>query len=198
MFRACPLLVVAVAVAGCDLKPGRFAKPVATTTPAPAPVIGPAQPPPEPAPVQWARLTESVTIGDVRVTCLEAGVSRVKLQDPINGGETDDEDESFWVWLRIDNLSETKILRYTSWGNRSGTSLTDEHGNKYRSRRDALTMPVGAVSSADVRPSQSATDALLFEKPVDAAQRFRLHLRHPTGGLEPFRFELTREDFRRK
>jgi hypothetical protein len=140
-------------------------------------------------------MSEPVTIGGLRVAVL--GISQGKplmyRDGEAAGIGVEATEESLLVRLRVDNTNAATLVRFRSWANGPAVAkLTDEHGNKYQGQGAASFHAEGGQGSGTVRPGESTTDVLLFEVPVDAAQRFRLELKHPEADLEPFRFEFAR------
>lgn len=138
-----------------------------------------------------AKLSESVTIGDVKISVTKAGIGRIKL---IGGdGKPHDSKEAFiWLKIRVENTSKTRILRDAFFGGDVLSKLEDEHGNSYQARDDQGDRPAESSEHTDIRPGESVVEFVVFERPVDAAKKFRLELKHPETGMESFYFEFSR------
>jgi hypothetical protein len=81
--------------------------------------------------------------------------------------------------LRIKNISETKKLRYRSWGGLDAPAavLKDSFGNTYARFPSTRELAVkGHLASARIDPGESVVDVLVFERPIDRADAVFLTL----------------------
>jgi hypothetical protein len=110
------------------------------------------------------------------------------------------EDDLLTVRLQITNGSTTKKLDYQGWmadfAAITGITaeLTDENKNNYRKVTfGALVKVKGASSSDSIYPGKSLDDAIVFELPVENAQKLLLTLSGKGVGEDgEFRFEIPR------
>lgn len=88
------------------------------------------------------------------------------------------------ISVGIVNLSPTKLFVYKTWRadaydwGAAPAVLVDEHGNTYRRVAFGIgTVPVGGIDTDEtLYPQKSVIDVLVFERPVDKAQRITLKL----------------------
>ena len=107
-------------------------------------------------------------------------------------------DNLLTIVMQITNVSQTKKVDYRTWGakslsmRRDFAKVRDEYDNFYKRLDFGFgNKPTGRTEQASIRPGESMTDVLIFERPVDAA-RF-LHLELPGanfGGEGMIRFEI--------
>lgn len=122
---------------------------------------------------------ETAKIGDIRISIIGGSVGKITSRSSFNR-ESTTKDDFFQIKIRVENLSETKLLDYQPWSGVDRLSLdenprvTDEHGNRYDVYRGRLGNKsdgfVGHVKRVD--PGQSVDDTFAFEKPVDRAKEF--------------------------
>lgn len=93
------------------------------------------------------------------------------------------------VRVRVENWSDTKKVRYRSWGNTStplqihAGKLKDNFGNPHQLAVWGFgTMPEEQTTTASILPGKSIDDVLVFDEPVAKASSFQLEL--PAGAFE--------------
>lgn len=190
-----PLLVaglLALATSGCQKRMATEAVvsgPLAATT---------AAEPAAPGVEKAAGIGQPVTLGDVRVTLLSVKAGDVLL-DLEKGNTMKVDDLAMTARLKIENVSQTKVLKYHTWRNTDlgprGKWL-DEHGNDYFGYLGERQKPVGAEAKYELYPGESTVDVVAAKPPVAAATHFKLELPHPGLGQkgEVFRFQFARGD----
>ena len=131
-------------------------------------------------PVQW--LTpgkQGGRKGDVRLSVTSAKIERL-VTAGLDGERVPFGDPQLIVRIRVENLSPTRKLDYHSA--REHATLADEHGNDYLGRTAALLDDTGGITYAAIYPGKFADDLLVFEPPVERAQRLRLTLPFACAG----------------
>ena len=194
------LLLIAVIVPATGCPAAKQSVPAANVTVTPQVTVEKA-----PDPVKWARLGESVTIGETKVTLSSVSVGKYRVRSYVEEGEERDSDDiAIVARVRIDNLRATRNLKYTTWQGVKGVSLVDERGTDYFviGVYKLGWEVVGSVRSfADAEPGASLEDVLRFKPPLAGATTFRLTLPDQRGGdltgPVPFRFEFTRDDLKK-
>jgi hypothetical protein len=99
--------------------------------------------------------------------------------------------------LVVNNTSDVKKITFVGWSDRrSPAVLLDNLGNRYKQITFGLasTVPGQASENESIYPSKFASDVLIFEAPVDAAESLTLQL--PTtnfGGKHTIRFKFSRD-----
>jgi hypothetical protein len=93
------------------------------------------------------------------------------------------------VRLRIENLSETRKVEYSGWGDASGfldthvPTLKDNFGNTYpRISFGFATRVEGQVPSASIHPGKSVEDVVVLEAPVARPSTCGWSCRPPPSG----------------
>lgn len=152
------------------------------------------------ATVEWAPHDQPVRQGDIQVQILGASVGKVSVDDALSFSDEPSysAEDLLAITLSISNLSETKKITYRTWAgadfsfDRDYATLRDEHENTYaRSAFGSTAEPVGRTRHESIRPGESVTDVLVFERPIDAAEALRLELPAENfGGEGMLRIEL--------
>lgn len=106
--------------------------------------------------VDWARITDECSLGDLHFKVQNVSVYSNEIQSPI-----------LRVPVRITNRSQAKIAKFDEV---RVVSLLDEHGNKY----DYLGRFHGFADSDRIDPGKSDVRILHFERPADATTQYRL------------------------
>jgi hypothetical protein len=139
----------------------------------------------------------SARSGDVRVTLLAVRFGRVRYGLRFRDDMHDSDEDMLWARVRVENLSATKIVNYSTWREaglfRNNTALKDEHGNSYAAAGWGEFRVDGGTNFAELYPGKSAEDVLVFKRPVDAARNFTLSLDGGKVGATDtlFRFAFT-------
>jgi len=125
--------------------------------------------------------TSNARLGDVRVSVSSAGVDFVKLTE--GKGEFKSKEKLLALRLRIDNVSASRKVEYTSWGEAEPPAeaelprLTDEQGNSYKLITFGGERRVeGQVRSESIRPGKGVSDVLVFDPPAEGTQALKLEL----------------------
>lgn len=147
--------------------------------PEPQPVIAEAPPPepePEPAPPPAAPAPE------VAVSIVSARIGPVEVRNEAQDQTENSERNYLAVTIRIDNHDDA-IVSYTTWAGIPGSysldvaSLEDDRGSFLRRvKLGRWAVPVGRVDVATIEPGESATDLLLFERPIGDPRPMELTL----------------------
>lgn len=109
---------------------------------------------------------ESAMLGGAKVTVVSANVEEVEWSD----------EALLIIRVQVENPSETKIVRLTPWHEceemfDGSVFLADEHSNAYKHFWD------GSFTEKRVlRPGESTTVSLPFERPVELAKNLSLSL----------------------
>lgn len=96
------------------------------------------------------------------------------------------------VRLSIENVSETKLERASTWAD-SDVTLVDDVGNEYVPVRfKSGAVPTGQIKGNEpVYPGKKIVDVLVFERPVEAAKKLTLKLpASNVGGNGSLKFEF--------
>jgi hypothetical protein len=149
--------------------------------------------PPEPADVGE---NEPATVGNVRVTVTGLRVDYPPVDD--FGQSAVGEKKSLLVFLRIENTSASKRVRYEGWGDalrvqdKYAPRLEDNLANVYdRVQFDSGRKVAGQIEFQRIDPGTAADDLLVFEEPVANAEYLRLTL--PASAVHEageFRFHI--------
>jgi hypothetical protein len=134
-----------------------------------------------------AELTKPRTIGDVSVRVTDVKKTNVRLKSMF-GERGISKDARLMVSVELENLSDTKIVRFPGWGyDEIGLALSDSHpvkaslvdnvGNSYQRLESGLTMTYeDASSGGDMRPHEKTVTTLIFEQPTDKIEYLELEL----------------------
>jgi hypothetical protein len=155
---------------------------------------------PSPPAIVWHSADQPLTLGNVTLRITEISIGKVPLVRSILDQDSASEDDLLTVRLQITNGSTTKKLDYQGWmadfAAITGITaeLTDENKNNYRKVTfGALVKVKGASSSDSIYPGKSLDDAIVFELPVENAQKLLLTLSGKGVGEDgEFRFEIPR------
>ncbi len=122
---------------------------------------------------------DTATIGPVhvRVVAVELGKPRIVRAGGRPGTPRDD---YLIIQLELTNNDPAKKVVYSGWGGRvpiaQRATLVDNHNNSYEPK----TFPQGPIEGQQTRtslyPDEPMADLLVFERPVSAAEVFRLEL----------------------
>lgn len=150
----------------------RPARPKTTTKPVVRPVTRPTK-----------SVAPPVTRGPVRITAISATIRHVLVWDKFNEKNTRSKDKLLGIVVGIQNLSETRDVRYRTWGADaskifgSSASLEDNFGKKCTPIHFARTeVIVGRTDSEFISPGKAITDVLVFEVPSAKAKILTLSL----------------------
>jgi hypothetical protein len=164
-----------------------------------APVVADAQATPEK--IEWADASkQGLRLGDANVSIASVKTGRIPLRDALQ--ETQSQDKCLVVWLNIRNTSTRKKIDYEGWATEmtglfdAGPTLVDDAGNKYKRVTFGLGTTVKGASGRDsIYPTQSLTDAIVFEVPVDGIEHLRLMLPGKAVGDESHnaRFQIPKQ-----
>jgi hypothetical protein len=142
--------------------------------------------------------------GDVRVAITSVSLGKVEVSS--FGGKSESEEELLAIRLRVENLSETRKVEYSGWGDSSGFLDTHVRPSRITS---AIHTPAsvfafasrveGQVSSASIHPGKSVEDVVVFEEPVARAEYLRLELpAAAVRGTGKLRFQIPKEMIERR
>lgn len=170
-------------------------QPVQTDRREPGPEFAPRKSPPS-LPRRAVALKEPVTIDGitVRITDVRLGKATLETRLGINRTSRYESDETYLlVGAEVTARSKTRRYEYATWrdvGLLNKRLLRDEHGNEYRTFYGSTTSDlVGGIGYASLYDGQTATDLLVFERPVAAAERLELDLPGAKVGVKgDFRF----------
>lgn len=167
----------------------------------PVPIF--AQPEGQPA-AKGTAIDEWVSVGDVRIKVANVTAGQVELKDTF--GPATSKDRLLAVHVVVENLSATKLAVFRGWGAERAlflersAALHDEIGNRYILQRFTIgARPVGQTLISDIYPGKRATDVIIFNVPVDAAQTLTLELNAANiGGTGMITFELPTKSIEQK
>jgi hypothetical protein len=148
----------------------------------------------------WHGADEPLALGDVTLRITDVRIGKVPLTRTFGTQDSESAEELLTIRVEITNTSTGKKLDYLGWmasfASASGITakLTDENENDYRmSYFPASTSVKGAKTSESIYPGKTHEDAIVFERPVDSAQRLMLTLSGKGLGQDgEFRFEIPR------
>lgn len=130
-----------------------------------------------------AQAGRAIRLGDVSISVTKAFVGKVPLTNSLTETVSVSESERFVVFVELENTSNSRKIDYNGWmsdfASLSGINavLTDDKGNKYKQISFSGFLEVtGTEASGSLYPGKTLTDAIVFEEPVDAAQRLTLTL----------------------
>jgi hypothetical protein len=158
-----------------------------------------------PPAIVWHPADQPLQLGDVSVRITEVTIGKVPLERIILSEDSTSEDDLLTIRLQITNTSTTKKLDYLGWmadfSALTGITakLADENENNYRKITFGGTIKVKGAKSADsIYPGKSIEDAIVFELPIDSAQKLMLTLSGKGIGEDgEFRFEIPRSIIKR-
>jgi len=170
---------------------------------APPPKSPPSKPDDKPLVTEeWASAETSVRQGDMEIEVSSVVVGRVDVQTL--GSSAKSKEVLLTVTVKLTNLSESKKVDYSTWGETSfsfgdnSVSMKDNFGNSYKTVNFGISEPEGRISSDSIYPEKSLTDVLIFEVPVEKATHLELALPaknfHGTGMI---RFRIPASMIRR-
>ena len=147
-----------------------------------------------------APAASGVRQGDVDVLVSSATIGIVRLKSILSEDESQSTSPVLSVTMELKNTGRARKLEYRSWrGSAFDVSsevatLKDEHGNRYqRVAFSSSRLPDDAVNTASLYPGKSSSDVLIFQPPIDAAQKLRLELpARNFGGTGMIRLEIPR------
>jgi hypothetical protein len=149
----------------------------------------------KPAGPRWAdprKNQYNFNLGDLTVQCMGATITKAHADSPSGMLHYDSKDPLLVIGVRLENNSKTRRIFYRTLSN---SQVSDEHGNVYRCHTGGLSVFdwKGELRSADLYPGKEAIGLISFDRPVDAAMRFRLELRADGFAGSVARFEIPRE-----
>src|ERR1019366_7095028 len=131
---------------------------------------------------EWPDASKSaVRHGDIRMKVTSVKVGIVDLADSIDKRAGRSKNEHLQVYLTVENMSETKLIRFRGWSGRDVTkqpTLQDNFGNSYRTIGFGIfSRPVGQVfGEKAIYPGKTENDVIIFDPPVKGAKFLRLTL----------------------
>jgi hypothetical protein len=138
--------------------------------------------PSEPA-IIWHSADQPLTLGDVTLRITETRIGKVPLKRMFGDQDSESQDELLTIRIQVTNGSKNKKLDYRGWmadfASMSGITakLTDENENNYRMIDFSSSVTVqGAKPSESIYPEKTHDDAIVFELPIENAQRLFLKL----------------------
>ncbi len=146
---------------------------------------------------EWVEVPASTRLGEVEAKVISTQIKYVKLKDVI-GDENESSELHIVISIRVNNLSSTKKIDYSSWAGRDiflgddTAHLSDNLGNVYR----PITFGyfdeiVGQIREASIYPNKTLVDHLVFEVPVEGVQHLQLEMPGGNVGAEgKFKFRI--------
>lgn len=136
------------------------------------------------ADLSWHPHEKPIRIGDVEVQITEAMIGKILLEEFGFGGRRTDHSDKNLTMIKVKpiNRSDTKKTEHQSWMEGglglNSPSLRDEFNNTYNRLVFGFgTRPVGAPKSfQSIYPGETATDIIVFERPVEKATQLHLEL----------------------
>ncbi len=158
------------------------------------------EPKPDPKPISPPKWTDaifaSVEYDDVRLTITKTEIGRIDLIDSF-GKKRRSSDELLQVYIKIENTSKTKLMKYISLGTGDFGKypiLTDNFENQYRRYKVWIgDHVVGQIRDfEEVDPGKSISDVILFRPPIKEIEYLRLELPPAAFGTvgDPLRFQI--------
>ena len=139
---------------------------------------------------------EVVTLGGVTVSVSRIGLYPNFWRETGERTELTDNAKMLNIDVTVSTADGTKKVNYQTWRAVAGVQAVDKFGNKYElSREKSGQTFTGAIRKAVVSKGEPATDRLIFEKPIAAAEWVDIDLPGEAVGVkgEVFRFRVTRE-----
>jgi DNA-directed RNA polymerase subunit RPC12/RpoP len=155
--------------------------------------------------IVWHPSSQPLTIGEVTLQITELSIGKVPLKHAIRDQDSESKEELLAIRIRVTNNSKTKKLDYRGWmadfASIAGITakLTDENDNNYRMVNFSSAVTVkGAKPTESIYPEKFHDDAIVFELPVDGAQKLSLTLSGKGCGQDgEYRFEIPQSQVKR-
>jgi Domain of unknown function (DUF4352) len=189
-------LCIAIATSACDNKPPESGSTqVSLTVPATGSTAISSSAVPAAASTSGVPDVKSVTVGHIRVTIKKVSVGKVPLK-AADGTTAYSDEPRLMIALRIENLSDKKQSKYSTWVPdldmaKTVAKLTDDHGMELK----RVTLGFGnnvkdRTVTDDLTPGKVITDLLLFEVPTRTSA-LRLELPGANVGVkDSFVFQI--------